>query len=54
MQTVSETLRNAINSGSPQRVLIVFSDREFTNEDIVLSSGVSLKEEFNSENDITI
>lgn len=54
MQTVSETLRNAIDSGSPQRVLIVFSDREFTNEDIVLSSGVSLKEEFNSENDITI
>ena len=55
MQTVSEALRNAIDAGNPQRVLFVFSGNvEYTNEDIAISSGVELNEEFNSERNITI
>lgn len=54
MQTISSALRNAINNGTPQRALLVFNDREFSNEDIVLGTGISINEEFNSAEDLTI
>ena len=56
MQTLSTALRNAVDAGNPQRVLLVFGSQsvEFTNEDIVITSGVELSEEFNSEHDLTI
>ena len=54
MQEISPALRNAINLGNPQRALIVFNDREFSNEDIVLGSGLSLSEEFNTAEELTI
>ena len=54
MQTVGTALRNAINAGNPQRILLIFSDREISNEGIVVSNGFELSEEFNSEEDIAI
>lgn len=54
MQTISTALRNAINAGNPQRVLFVFGNDEFSNEDISMSDGVTLEEEFNTESELTI
>ena len=55
MQEISQALRHAIDNGNPQRFLIVFeSGDEFSNEDIVVSSGVHYKMYFNSETDLTI
>lgn len=54
MQTISTALRNAINAGNPQRVLLVFGDDEFTNEDIMISKGLTLNEEFNTDENLTI
>lgn len=54
MQSISSELQEALYNNAPQRVLLVFSDREFTNEDILLSNGLEISEEFNSEEDLTI
>lgn len=60
MYTVSQTLRTALNNGTPQRVLLEFVNASgtvtntFSNEDIVVSTGVELNEMFNSETDLTI
>lgn len=64
MQTFSETLRAAIAARTPQRALIVFTMTpdgtmydpavEFTNEDILVTNGLKLKTEFNTETDLTI
>lgn len=54
MQALSTALRNAVDAGNPQRVLLVFGDDEFSNEDILISSGVELNEKFNSEEDLAI
>lgn len=56
MYPVSQTLQTAINNGTPQRVLLEFMDANvsFSNEDIVVSTGVELNEMFNSETDLTI
>jgi len=64
VQTLSTTLRNAINAGKPQRVLLEFfkkpdgssysSVKQFGNEDIVISNGLRLDFDFNSETDLTI
>lgn len=56
MYTVSQTLQTAIANGTPQRVLLEFIDANvsFSNEDIVVSTGVELSEMFNSETDLTI
>lgn len=60
MYTVSQTLATALANKTPQRVLLEFLDSEgtvtdtFSNEDIVVSTGVDLDEMFNSETDLTI
>lgn len=54
MYTVSNTLRTAINNNTPQRVLLEFGNRSFSNEDILVDEGVELREEFCSETDLTI
>lgn len=56
MYTVSQTLRTAIANGTPQRVLLEFTDANavFSNEDIVVSTGIELDEMFNSETDLTV
>lgn len=56
MYTVSQTLQAAIANGTPQRVLLEFTvaNASFSNEDIVVSTGVELNEMFNSETDLTI
>lgn len=55
MQTVSAALANAIESGNPQRALLVFSDgTEFTNEDILMSAGITLQESVNAATDLSI
>ena len=54
MQVLSEALKNAIDAGNKQRVLLVFGNKEFSNEDIVMSAGVTLSEEFISEQELTI
>lgn len=64
MQTLSTTLKAAVAAGNPQRVLLEFIKKpngsayspvkQFSNEDILISDGLRLKEEFNSETDLTI
>ena len=60
MQTISETLRTALDAGNPQRCLLVFEDdsgnetEEFTNEDIVVTDGIKLTALYNSERELTI
>lgn len=54
MQSISTALRNAIDAGNKQRVLLVFGNDEFSNEDIEMSAGLNLSEEFNSEEELTI
>lgn len=64
MYEISQTLRTAISAGNPQRVLIEFTHKPdgtayspsvvFSNEDIVISDGLRLAEEWNPETDLTI
>lgn len=58
MYQLSQTLAAAIAAGNPQRVLIEFTDYDpvvqFSNEDIVISNGLHLSEEFNTDTDLTI
>lgn len=56
MYTVSQTLQTAIANGTPQRVLLEFTDANvsFSNEHIVVSTGLEMDERFNSETDLTI
>lgn len=54
MYQVSQTLRNAIDNGTPQRVLLEFQDAVFSNEDIVVSTGIELNEIFISDTDLTL
>ncbi len=64
MKEFSATLQAAINAGNPQRVLFEFVKKpdgtayspavQFSNEDILISGGFRLTEEFNSETDLTI
>lgn len=64
MYQISETLQSALSAGNPQRVLIEFTHkpdgtayspvRQFSNEDILITDGVKLTSEFNSETDLTI
>lgn len=55
MYTFSATLQAALDARAPQRALLVFTDgTEFSNEDIVMSSGIEVNTEFNSETDLTI
>lgn len=55
MYTVSPTLQAAIANGTPQRVLLEFANgTSFSNEDILVSAGVTLDEMFCSETDLTI
>lgn len=54
MYEVSDALRSAIDAGNPQRCLLVFNEDEFSNEDILMSGGIELDEEFNSDEELTI
>lgn len=58
MYTFSNTLHTALAAKNPQRVLLEFTDyspaRQFSNEDIMLSQGLQLNTEFNSETDLTV
>ena len=70
LYTLSQSLQAAIDAGSPQRVLIEFYEKPdgtpylddndqptvvaFSNEDILVSNGLQLTSEFNSETDLTI
>lgn len=55
MYTFSQTLQTALAAGNPQRALIEFEDDTvFTNEDIVMSAGIQLSTQFNSDTDLTI
>ena len=60
MYQASAALKNAIATGTPQRVLLEFLDgsgnvaKTFSNEDIVVSNGVKLTETFNGDTDLNI
>lgn len=64
MYQFSQTLATALASNAKQRVLLEFFKRpdgtaydpvvQFSNEDILLTSGLHLNTEFNSETDLTI
>jgi len=61
---LSSGLQEALAAGNPQRVLLEFlfkpdgelypQRREFSNEDILMTEGIRLTSEFNSETDLTI
>ena len=55
MYTISQTLQAALTAGTPQRVLLEFTDAsaDFSNEDISITTGLELNEMFCSETDIT-
>ncbi len=52
MYPVSTTLQAALAAGTPQRVLLEFTDITFSNEDIVIGTGIELNEVFSGETDI--
>lgn len=60
MVQVSQALADAIAAGKPQRVLLEFFNdqgelvRTFSNEDVSVSRGVTLRETFNGETDLSI
>ena len=64
MYQLSQTLQTAIAAGNPQRVLIEFIYHpdgspynpvvRFTNEDILITNGLKMTFDFNSETDLTI
>ena len=58
MYTFSNTLQTALAAKNPQRVLLEFTDyspvKQFSNEHIMMSQGVQVNTEFNSETDLTI
>lgn len=64
MQTLSQTLQTAIAAHKPQRILLEFFKKpngtpyspvkQFSNEDIVVSNGMQMDFDFNSETDLTI
>lgn len=55
MYVLSVTLAAALAAGTPQRVLLEFTDADatFSNESISITRGVELNEIFSSETDIT-
>ena len=64
MYQFSQTLQTALAAGNPQRVLLEFTKKpdgtayspvkQFSNEDILIASGLNLTAEFCSEKDLTI
>lgn len=54
MQTISTALQTAINAGNPQRVLLKFGNNELSNEDILISAGIELDENWNTDEDFAI
>lgn len=64
MYQIGQALRSAISAGNPQRVLIEFTHKPdgtaysppvvFSNEDLVITSGLKLTAEFNSATDLEI
>lgn len=58
MYTFSSTLQTALAAHTPQRVLLEFTGYnpvvQFSNEDIMMSQGLQLNTEFNSETDLTV
>ena len=52
MYPVSTTLQAALAAGTPQRVLLEFNDITFSNEGIVIGTGIELNEVFSGETDI--
>lgn len=55
MYAISTALRNAIDAGKPQRILLEFPNNvTFSNEDVAITDGVTYTEMFTSEDDICI
>jgi len=58
MYQIPSALTDAIAAGNPQRILLEFVDYDpvvqFSNEDILVSAGVHMVSEFNSQKDLTI
>lgn len=54
MYSVSTAIQNALASGAEQRVPLRFAGRDFTNEDIDVDVGLSLRETFNPNEDVSV
>ena len=54
MYTIPTTLQTALTNKTPQRVLIEFANKTFSNEKVAVSSGVELDETFQSADDFTV
>lgn len=54
MYTIPTTLQTALTNKTPQRVLIEFANKTFSNEKVAVTSGVELDEIFQSADDFTV
>lgn len=50
----TDAFHKAVAEGKPQRILLIFNDAVFTNDDVDVSRGVEFKDYFNLEEDIAI
>ena len=54
MYTASADFHTAVAEGKPQKALLIFSDRVFTNDDIDVEYGIELNEYFSTEKNLSI
>lgn len=54
MYQASEAFHKAAQGGAPQKALLIFPDRVFTNDDVDVESGIELGEYFSTERDLSI
>lgn len=54
MYSASNAFHTAVRNGNPQKVLLIFSDAVFTNEDVDINTGIEFNEYFNTEEDLCI
>lgn len=54
MYQASEAFHDAVRRGEPQKALLIFPDRVFTNDDIDVQNGIEFDDNFNMEEDLAI
>ena len=54
MYSASSAFHQAVKNGNPQKPLLIFSNRYFTDYDIDVTAGIEFNEYFNTEDDISI
>ena len=54
MYRCSDAFHTAVKNGNPQKALLIFADRVFTNDDINIENGIEFLDNFNLEEDLAI